>query len=60
MLQLLWKAQPDEAAKQVMPYKGKLQALLGDDPYYDLAPDPLSGRMWVRLQVGAIKNLLNF
>lgn len=60
VLQLLWKAQPDDAAKQAMPYKGKLQQLLGDEPHYQLAPDPISGRMWVQLQVGSIKRLLNF
>jgi hypothetical protein len=60
VLQLLWKAQPDDAAKHAMPYKGKLQQLLGDDPYYQLAPDPISGRLWVQLQVGSIKCLLNY
>lgn len=61
VLQLLWKAQPDEAAKQSFPYKGKLRLLLADDPYYEVAPDPLSPwRLWVKLLVGTIKGLLNY
>jgi hypothetical protein len=60
VLQLLWKAQPDEAAKQPMPYQGRVNVLLGDDPYYEMDPESQGKRSWVQLRVGNIKGLLNF
>lgn len=59
VLQVLWKAQPDEAAKQEMPYKGRAAVLFSDDPYYELAPDT-SGRKWIQLKIAQIKGLLNY
>lgn len=60
VLQVLWKAQPDEAAKHAMPYQGRVDVLLGDDPYYELGPETQGKRSWVQLRVGSIKGLLNF
>lgn len=59
MLQLLWKAQPDEAANTPFPYTGRLGSLLRGDAYLQLRVD--SGQVvGVKLRVGDIKRLLNF
>jgi hypothetical protein len=64
VLQLLWKAQPDEASQQLMPYKGRVWQLLSDDPYYRLEPDPSGAanphESWVQLRLANIKGLLNY
>lgn len=59
VLQLLWKAQPDEAANVPFPYTGRLGSLLGGDAYPQPCVD--GGQVvGVKLRVGDIKKLLNF
>lgn len=58
VLQLLWKAQPDEDASKPMPYIGQLRDLLGGDPYFELGGG--KGAAGVKLNVDNIKKLLNF
>lgn len=60
VLQLLWKAQPDEAAGSPMPYIGHLRRLLGGDPYLTLCTDAEGKVIGVKLRVQKIKKLLNF
>lgn len=60
VLQALWRAQPDESAKQAMPYQGRVNVLLADDPYYALGLEAQGKCSWVQLKVGSIKGLLNF
>jgi hypothetical protein len=59
VLQLLWKAQPDEAANTPFPYTGRLGSLLGGDAYLEMCVE--GGQVvGVKLRVGLIKSMLNF
>jgi hypothetical protein len=60
VLQLLWKAQPDAAASNPMPYMGRMHELLLGDPYLDLLTGQGGKGVGVKLRVTEIKKLLNF
>jgi len=61
VLHHMWRAQPDEASKQAMPYTKQLRELLTGDPYFAVAVDKkCPSHFWVKLNVDKIKSTLNF
>jgi hypothetical protein len=61
VLHHLWRAQPDAAAHEPMPYTKMLRELLTGDPYYELVIDQqCSSHYWVKLNIEKIKSMLNF